>query len=450
MTGLVGTAADAAAAALAYYGGGMGGQTPVILTILQLVLAIGIYVWVALALTAVFRKVGQATWKAWVPVVNVWTLFTLAGMRGWWAAVLAGAGVVAAVASIVVAAVFAGAAVGAAGADDAGAATGSLVAAIVVPALIWLVYGVLALILQIRMLIGVNRGFGLGAGHIVLGVLLFPVWASLVGWGSARWIGLPPKVAQPTLTAPPAPPAASPFTLGAPAAPLGAPPHGAPPLPAAPLPAPGPLRGAVPPGAAPAVPAPAVPSPPAIGGNPWAPPPPPAPASSSRPAAPAAPPVPPVVAAAPVAAVAATPVSAAAPPVPVPAALPTPVAAVDQVAADDLDERTVLAARRIGGWSLALPGGARVALTADTVVLGRNPVAPGEHAGAQVVAVDDATRTVSKTHALLQRRDAGWVVTDLASTNGVFLGDESEVAGSAGVSDVFFLGDARLELHADT
>ncbi|MCR2826677.1 FHA domain-containing protein, partial [Microbacterium sp. zg.Y909] len=65
------------------------------------------------------------------------------------------------------------------------------------------------------------------------------------------------------------------------------------------------------------------------------------------------------------------------------------------------------------------------------------------------VAVDDVTRTVSKTHALLHRADSGWKVTDLASTNGVFLADESEVAGTATVSGVFFLGDARLELLAD-
>lgn len=456
MTGLLGTT-DAATGTLAYYGGGMGAQTPLIVSILQLVVIVGVYVWLALALTALLRKAGQPAWKAWVPVVNAWTLFTLGGMAGWWAVVLAVGGLLAGVGSVVVAALFAGAALGAAGGGEADAAGAAVIGAVLVPAIIWLVYGVGALILQIRMLLGVNRGFGLGGGYTVLGVLLLPVWASVVGWGSARWLGLPPKIAQPTLTTPPPPPAASPFTLGTVSAT-----HDA--MPAAPAAGPSSsFPGTV---ADHSTVAAVPPPPPPAGGNPWAPPPPPGAAPAPTPAtAPAAPvpmrapapasaPAAPVAAAAPVApaapVVAAAPVAAS----PVPAAwaagtVPAAAPAEGAAEADDLDERTVLAARRQGGWSLLLPGGTSVTLRGDTAVLGRNPVAAGTHAGAQVIPVDDATRTVSKTHAALQRRGDGWVVTDLSSTNGVFLEDEREVAGSAEVSGVFFLGDARLELRAD-
>ncbi|MCR2801432.1 DUF5684 domain-containing protein [Microbacterium sp. zg-Y818] len=454
MTGLVGTTAGAVAGALAYYNGGMTGQTPVILLTMQLLLVVGVYVWVALALAAVFRKTSLPTWKAWVPVVNTWTLFTLAGMRGWWAVVLAVLGLIAAVGSLVAAGAFTAGAIGAATAGEAGAAGASVLAALLIPLVIWGGYGVFALILQIRMVHGVNRGFGLGAGYTVLGALLLPVWASIVGWGSSRWIGLPPAMAQPTLTAPPPPPPASPFTLGGTAGPaMDA--ASAPPSPAA-----GPIHVPAPAGASGI---PAVPPPPTMGGNPWAPPAPPSAAPAARPAAP---PVPtpvlsePVAAAAPVTAapvtaapVAAAPVAAtpAAPAAVVAAPIPAAAAAAPTPAGgdEDLDERTVLAARRLGGWTLVLPDGAHVSLLSDAAVLGRNPVAPAAMPRAQVVAVDDVTRTVSKTHALLHRADSGWKVTDLASTNGVFLADESEVTGTATVSGVFFLGDARLELLAD-
>src|SRR5690606_29487396 len=35
----------------------------------------------------------------------------------------------------------------------------------------------------------VNVAFGLGVGMTVLAALLFPVWATVLGFGSARWVG---------------------------------------------------------------------------------------------------------------------------------------------------------------------------------------------------------------------------------------------------------------------
>ncbi len=123
-----------------------------------------------------------------------------------------------------------------------------------------------------------------------------------------------------------------------------------------------------------------------------------------------------------------------------------PVAApVDDEA--DVDERTVLAARRGPQATLRLPNGSSVALSAAAVVLGRNPVAPDAAPDAQIIAIDDVTRTVSKTHALLQHTGTVWTITDLASTNGVFVGpDDVEASGPTPVSGVFHLGDAELQL----
>lgn len=67
-------------------------------------------------------------------------------------------------------------------------------------------------------------------------------------------------------------------------------------------------------------------------------------------------------------------------------------------------------------WALVLDDGSRLPLTAASVVLGRNPVASP---GAQALLIPDATRTLSKTHARLDRDGSGWTLTDLGSTNGV-------------------------------
>jgi hypothetical protein len=111
-------------------------------TLISLLLFAGLYVWTALALSAVFRKSGVEPWKAWVPVLNVVVLLQLAGLSPW----------------------------------------------LVILAFIPLV-NVAFLVVYAIALFRINVAFGFGAGMTVLGVLLFPVWASIVGWGSARWVG---------------------------------------------------------------------------------------------------------------------------------------------------------------------------------------------------------------------------------------------------------------------
>jgi hypothetical protein len=91
-------------------------------------------------------------------------------------------------------------------------------------------------------------------------------------------------------------------------------------------------------------------------------------------------------------------------------------------------------------------------------VLGRNPVADPAHPGATPVAVTDPTRTVSKTHALLEVRHGRVVVTDLHSTNGVAVeagGGEITVLDAGAPADVepgsvLRLGDLALTLRRTT
>ncbi|WP_051191888.1 DUF5684 domain-containing protein [Microbacterium luticocti] len=134
--------------------------------LVSLLLTVVVYVWVALALQAVFRKTGEEGWKAWVPLYNIATLLQLGGFSGWLALL-------------------------------------SLVP----------VANVVVYVLVVITCHKLNIGFGYGAGMTVLAALLFPVWASVVGFSSARWVGAAPThragpvrgQAQPAAHAPGAP-----------------------------------------------------------------------------------------------------------------------------------------------------------------------------------------------------------------------------------------------------
>lgn len=115
--------------------------------------------------------------------------------------------------------------------------------------------------------------------------------------------------------------------------------------------------------------------------------------------APAAPPAPPVVA----------PTIAAPPP-----AAP--------VAEPDNDETRIVAPRHAAQptWKLALPDGQAVSLT-GALFIGRNPTRTAGDIDGDLLPVADTTRSVSKTHAVVEVLDGALWVTDLNSTNGVFV-----------------------------
>jgi hypothetical protein len=450
-------------------------STGIALGLISFLLFVAIYVWTALALSAVFRKSGEETWKAWVPVLNLVTLLQLGGFSGW------------------------------------------LILLVLVPIVGQLVVWALLIAACYR----VNVAFGHGVGMTVLAALVFPVWASILGFGPARWLGTDlvgrgspagprrtaglldddtaayvPRVAPPVYTpsAPvrPAPPLPSAF---APARAAG---DGEPPVPeSAPVterstlePAPGagrwgefdlgavsevtsevtgadsaapapisavPLRAAAsdppvadPPVAEPMIvvpprPAPALGAPPVTRVPPM-----PAPERDAEPWAPARSPIevdPFPETSGQVSAVVGAPDGA------------TPRSARASVSAqhtgaeipeDPIDE-TIITRRRRTAWSLVPPSGAPVPLTSDVVLLGRKPAPDREHPGAQLVSIDDGT--VSKTHARLALRDDHWYVTDLGSTNGVLfatlMGTEVEATPGEEIEagERFFLGDAEVRLQ---
>ena len=109
------------------------------------VLSVALYVWTAWSLSAVFKKAGEEGWQAWVPVLNTIVLLRLGGFSGWF----------------------------------------------VLLALVPVLGQIALLVVLIMAFHHINLSFGVGVGMTVLAALLLPVWASILGWGSARWIGAP-------------------------------------------------------------------------------------------------------------------------------------------------------------------------------------------------------------------------------------------------------------------
>lgn len=375
---------------------------------------IAVYVWTALALSRLFPRLGGESWKGWVPILNTAEIFRLGGVPAW---------------SVVF---------------------------LFIP-----LVNLYGLYLYIVAAHRINLQFGRGAGSTVLAVLLQPVWASLLAWGSdateaqrgrlvtavARATGQHPGAPEPSVMKAPEPqrdasgyaipplPVAAPVTAPVSAQPVAAPVAAQPgtaqpvsPQPVAPqaivaqpvvaqprpdnvVPVPVP------------VPAPAF-VPVRIGAVPWGPPPAtvdePQPVNTIPPST--IPPHP----------VAPNPVAPNTPDQD-PSVFDTiitraPFADADanaDVDDDDIEATIVVDRRPRVRWRLVLEDGTAFDLTAASVVLGRNPVAanPAE----QRLAVPDTTRTLSKTHARLELTDGAWRVTDLSSTNGVLVVDESGV-----------------------
>lgn len=151
-----------------------------LLGLLALAVSLALYVWTALALSAMFRKMGEDAWKGWVPLVNVATLLAWGGFSPW------------------------------------------LILLAFVP-----IFGTFTvLVLLIISAHRINSGFGYGAGMTVLAALLLVVWASILGFGPARWLGArrrarvaPPALAPPTASSP-ADLRPAPVAPAAPAAPI--------------------------------------------------------------------------------------------------------------------------------------------------------------------------------------------------------------------------------------
>ncbi|MRG58883.1 FHA domain-containing protein [Agromyces sp. CFH 90414] len=305
---------------------------------------LALYLWTGFALSRLFARTGGEPWKAWVPVLNEAEVFARGGKPAY-----------------------------------------SLVYCLIP------VVAIYGLVVRIAAVHRINERFGRGAGSTALGIVLPPVWMSVLAWGpepAPEPVGgrVPEALDE----------AIDPATAFAPRDASGY---------AIPVATPIEVQPLEPQGVVPAVPGSVLPAP-GMGSEP--------------------------VAAAPVAVPAAAPVR--------PAAVARPVAASPAPAPP--------AAR--ANWRVELADGTAFDLAAPRIVLGRNPepATPDE----QRIALPDHTRTLSKTHARLAYTDGAWRLVDLASTNGSRVVDASgsvlelQPGEPAVVGERFRLGEVELRL----
>lgn len=118
-----------------------------------------------------------------------------------------------------------------------------------------------------------------------------------------------------------------------------------------------------------------------------------------------------------------------------------------------VSDHTVVSPRRRPHWWVHTEMGSRVELIGTSAILGRRPSAHPLYPGAQLIRVTDDATSVSATHAVLEFVEGEWQVTDLGSTNGVWLvdpatGDESELGAHKRrrVTPHFMLGELGVQV----
>jgi hypothetical protein len=72
-------------------------------------------------------------------------------------------------------------------------------------------------------------------------------------------------------------------------------------------------------------------------------------------------------------------------------------------------------------WRIILPRSGQIVPISGALYIGRNPARTADRQDAELLAVDDPAKSLSKTHALLEVENGVLWVHDLDSTNGIFI-----------------------------
>lgn len=130
-----------------------------------------------------------------------------------------------------------------------------------------------------------------------------------------------------------------------------------------------------------------------------------------------------------------------------------PAAPSVDAGAEDEDDETVFVRRSSTPvWTFVTSTGQTLDVAQGDYILGRKPVIVAAFPDAEPLRIEDPQKTVSKVHAHLVWSDerSTWIIEDLDSTNGVYLGDELDEIPShqpAVLGTVLYLGELRLAMQ---
>jgi hypothetical protein len=119
---------------------------------------------------------------------------------------------------------------------------------------------------------------------------------------------------------------------------------------------------------------------------------------------------------------------------------------------DDI-ERTILVPRRRAAWTVTGPDGVPHAIRVATVI-GRAPQRPANRRELELLSIVDDTKSLSKSHAIVDPTGDEMTIEDLNSTNGIVIiaadGSETELPSGRAVAleigTVLGLGDCVLTI----
>lgn len=139
------------------------------------------YVLQSIFMMQLFKKAKVAGWKAWIPVVNVWTFLQIGGQKGWW--------VFAGVAGALIGGIFYAIAGGTAALGDTSnvGVDVAIGGTAMIGYLVMLAGSILMVVFEIIAAYNIGKKLGWGGGMTVIYIFFQIIWLGIAGLGSTKW-----------------------------------------------------------------------------------------------------------------------------------------------------------------------------------------------------------------------------------------------------------------------
>lgn len=154
--------------------GGIAGGVIGSIVMSALIFAFIIFILQVIAGWKLFAKAGEPGWKSLIPIYNTYIYFKIVGMKNYFWGLLC-AGIVAGIIASLT------------GFDANNVQNNSLSGNNLVGAIVYLVYGVVAIIIEIIYCNRTSKAFGHGLGYTLGLIFLQPLFLLILGFGSSKY-----------------------------------------------------------------------------------------------------------------------------------------------------------------------------------------------------------------------------------------------------------------------